>query len=58
MAGGGTGGELRITDRVAHGGLLKAAAGVSGAQAKQVLRMVADGNFHVWSKYQAPPYFG
>ena len=42
---------------VTHGGLIKAETGLEGAEARQTVRVPADGSYRVWSKYQAPPYF-
>jgi len=40
-----------------HGGLLGAAADVSGAVAATDVNIPEAGEYRVWSKYQAPPYF-
>ena len=42
---------------VTHGGLLGAAADVAGATATAKVNIPAAGEYRVWSKYQAPPYF-
>lgn len=42
---------------VTHGALLGAPADSEGAIAEQIVSIPATGDFRVWSKYQAPPYF-
>lgn len=42
---------------VTHGGLLGAPADSIGSVAMQKITVPADGDYRVWSKYQAPPYF-
>jgi hypothetical protein len=42
---------------VTHGGLLGAPADSIGSVAVQVIDVPAAGEYRVWSKYQAPPYF-
>ncbi len=42
---------------VTHGGLLGAPPGSSGSVAVQAIDVPAAGEYRVWSKYQAPPYF-
>lgn len=42
---------------VTHGGLLGAAADSVGAVAVQAITVPQAGDYRVWSKYQAPPYF-
>lgn len=42
---------------VTHGGLLGAPAASAGSVATQMLTVPAAGQYRVWSKYQAPPYF-
>lgn len=42
---------------VTHGGLLRAPAGSEAAVARQTVAIPESGDYRVWSKYQAPPYF-
>ena len=42
---------------VCHGGLLGAPAEGAGSVATQTVNIPAAGQYRVWSKYQAPPYF-